>query len=297
MQQPLLDSNVVSEYSHHLTITNSEFHQLCKLIYTHTGIYLSEHKRALLCSRLGKRLRHYRMTQYGEYYAYLVEHDHDGHELHEMINAITTNKTDFYREEHHFNFLSNFVFPAYKKEKKELREKRLLRIWSAGTSTGEEAYTLAITVMQAFPPPFCNGVKILATDIDTNVLGLAEAGIYTVEQADKIPQPLLHNYFFKGIGPNARYVKVKEELKSLIAFRHLNLQDRLWPMRNLFDVIFCRNVIIYFDKPTQEQIVSRFSKALRPNGYLMLGHSESLHGLDTGFSHVGHSIYQYCPKS
>jgi len=274
-------------------ISTHEFQQLRELIYTHTGISLSDHKHILVCSRLAKRLRHYGMTRYSDYYAYLTNDDHDGSELREMINAITTNKTDFFREAHHFNFLTNYVFPAYKSKVRGVREGRELRIWSAGASTGEEAYTLAMTVLEAFSLPFSREIKLLATDIDTNVLNHAAKGIYTAEQANKIPERLLHRYFHKGKDAHEGKVMAKPELKSLIAFRHLNLQETPWPMQRRFDVIFCRNVIIYFDKPTQARIISRFCQSLKPNGYLMLGHSESLHGLNAKFSHVGHSIYQY----
>jgi chemotaxis protein methyltransferase CheR len=272
---------------YHQMITDGEFRQLRNIIHRHTGISLSDHKRALVCSRLSRRLRHYQFTRYSQYYDLLCHGDPDGVELMEMINAITTNKTDFFREEHHFQFLTERVFPEHRKKKT-----RRLRLWSAATATGEEAYSLAITVREAFADAADWDIKILATDIDTRVLAHAHAGIYTVEQAGPVPQPLLRRYFLKGNGEFKDRVCVKPVLKTLLRFRRLNLLDDPWPMRAPFDVIFCRNVLIYFDKATQRGLLERMAGMLSPNGYLMLGHAEAIHGFDHLYHAVGHSIYQ-----
>jgi len=269
------------------TITDREFGQLRDLIHAHTGIALSEHKRALVCSRLAKRLRHYNLACYADYYELLTQADPDGRELMEMINAITTNKTDFFRESHHFQFLSEQVFPALKQSRQ-----RRLRIWSAAASSGEEAYTLAITVSEAFPAPNDWDIKILATDIDTNVLERAARGVYSEHQVRMISKPLLQRYFLKGAGAHEDEVMVKPVLKSLIRFARLNLIDEPWPMQGPFDAILCRNVFIYFDKPTQQRLFARFAKLLRKDGYLMLGHAEFIQGHESLFSIVGHSIYR-----
>lgn len=273
-------------------ITDSEFRWLRDLIYAHSGITLSEHKRALLCSRLGKRLRHHGFASFADYYHLLTERDPDGAELVEMINAITTNKTDFFREAHHFHFLEAHLFP-WLRERRPVR----MRLWSAGTATGEEAYSLAATVRAAFATEIHADIRILATDIDTRVLEHATRGVYTAEQAAHIPTALLHRYFFRGEGEHVGYVKAKPELQDLIRFRHLNLMDNPWPVRGPFDAIFCRNVIIYFDRDTQQQLIARFTRLLRPQGYLILGHSESVHDPNSDLQHVGQSIYQYMGRS
>ena len=272
-----------------LTITDHEFRQLRDFIHAHTGIALSEHKRALVCSRLAKRLRHYGLPRYADYYHLLTQEDPEGEELVAMINAITTNKTDFFREPHHFRFLSEEVFPVYRRNP---NRERPLRIWSAGTSTGEEAYSLAMTVLDTMPSFNDQDVQIVATDIDTDVLARAQAGVYTVEQAKRIPQALLHRFFLKGRGENDGEVCAKPMLKMLIHFERLNLLDDPWNLHGLFDVILCRNVIIYFDKPTQLKLFQRMGAMLKKDGYLMLGHSEAMHGLSDTFKPVGHSIYQ-----
>lgn len=269
-------------------ISDDEFHWLRDLIHAHTGIALSEHKRALLCSRLGKRLRHYGFDRFADYYHLLTERDPGGAELVEMINAITTNKTDFFRESHHFHFLETHLFPRVRQQ----RPVRM-RLWSAGTATGEEAYTLAMTVRAAFPSESYGDIRILATDIDTRVLDHAARGVYTLDQSSRVPSALLHRFFMRGQGVNAGYVKAKPELQELIRFRHLNLMHNPWPVHGPFDAIFCRNVIIYFDRATQQRLIARLTRLLRPDGYLILGHSESVHDPDMGLRHVGQSIYQF----
>ncbi len=276
-----------------LNISNAEFHQLREFIYRHTGIALSEHKRALVCSRLAKRLRHHGLQCYADYYALLTSDDPEGQELAAMINAITTNKTDFFREPHHFQFLSEKVFPAYRHNP---NRDRPLRIWSAATSTGEEPYSIAMTALESMPSFNEQDIRILATDIDTEVLTRADNGIYTLEQAKHIPTVLLKRYFLKGRGEHEGHVMAKPILKALIHFRWLNLQEDPWPMQGLFDVILCRNVLIYFDKATQQKLFQRMGNVLKKDGYLMLGHSEAIHGLGDLFRPVGHSIYQYRGK-
>lgn len=272
-----------------LTISDAEFRQLREFIHAHTGIALSEHKKALVCSRLSKRLRLHGLQHYSDYYVLLVEQDPEGVELMAMINAITTNKTDFFREPHHFRFLAETVFPAYKQNP---QRERPLRMWSAASSTGEEAYSLAMTALEAMPSFNEQDIRILATDIDTDVLARAAGGIYTFSQASQVPEVLLQRYFLKGQGKHAGEVMAKPLLKSLVHFHWLNLLEDPWPMQEKFDVIFCRNVLIYFDKPTQQKLFQRMAGVLKKDGYLMLGHSEAMHGWNDIFKPVGHSIYQ-----
>jgi chemotaxis protein methyltransferase CheR len=206
-----------------------------------------------------------------------------------MINSITTNKTDFFREPHHFRFLSEHVFPAYKQNP---NRERPLRMWSAASSSGEEAYSLAMTALESMPAFNEQDIRILATDIDTDVLSRAASGIYTLAQASQIPEPLLRRHFKKGQGAHQGEVLVNSSLRSLVHFHWLNLQEDPWPMQEKFDIIFCRNVLIYFDKPTQQKMFQRLAGALKKGGYLMLGHSEAMHGLNEIYKSVGHSIYQ-----
>lgn len=272
-----------------LTITDEEFRQLREFIHAHSGIALSDHKRALVCSRLAKRLRLHDLGHYSDYYRLLTENDPEGIERMAMINSITTNKTDFFREPHHFHFLAEQVFPAYKQNP---NRERPLRMWSAASSTGEEAYSLAMTALEAMPSFNEKDIRILATDIDTDVLSRAASGVYSRAQARQIPEALLRRYFLRGQGAHEGEVMAKPLLKSLIYFHWLNLQEDPWPMQEKFDVIFCRNVLIYFDKPTQQKLFQRMAGALKKDGYLMLGHSEAMHGWSNIFKPVGHSIYQ-----
>lgn len=272
-------------------ISDAEFQKLREFIHSHTGIALSDHKRALVYARLARRLRHHRLESFAEYYQLLTERDPEGQELVEMINCITTNKTDFFREPHHFKFLADRVFPEILGRGPGAG--RRVRLWSAGTATGEEAYTLAMTVREAIPLSESWDIRVLATDIDTRVLASAERGEYSRDQIEGVPPALRQRYFLQGEGPHAGYFRVKPTLRDLIRFRRLNLMDDPWPMRGLFDVILCRNVIIYFDRPTQRRLVERFTQLLRPEGYLMLGHSESL--IDSGgkLRHMSQSVYQH----
>jgi chemotaxis protein methyltransferase CheR len=271
-----------------LSISDDEFNKLRQFIHVHTGIALADHKRALVCARLANRLRHHQLGSYAEYYDLLTRRDHDEQELVELINAITTNKTDFFREAHHFQFLTDRVFPAMR-----TANRKRIRLWCAGTASGEEAYTLAITICEFFGSLAEWDIKVLATDIDTNVLERAESGVYSDEALEKIPPNLRDKYFLKGVSENEGYVRVKPQLQSFIRFRRLNLMDESWPMQGPFDVIFCRNVLIYFDKATQKKLLTHYAKLLRPEGYLMLGHAEVIHGFESMFEPVGHSIYQY----
>jgi len=276
-------------------LTDKEFKLFRELIYQHTGISLSEHKRALIYSRLGKRLRKLGLTRYLDYYNYILDADNDGSELVEMINAITTNKTSFFREEYHFNYLKEVLFPGIIQQENREYSKNL-NIWSAGCSTGEEAYTIAMVLAEAFPEDSGWNLYLTASDIDTNVLEKAVEGIYPFENAEQIPKKLLLKYFHKGSGDNSGFIRASDKLRRMINFQKINLLGDGWPHKRKFDIIFCRNVIIYFDKPTQQKLISRFQQYLVPNGTLMLGHSESLHGHDTSLVNIGKNIYKNAIK-
>lgn len=273
-------------------LSDRDFNRFRKLIFDLAGITLSEHKRALVYSRLAKRLRAHGLSSYSEYYELVSEADPDSQEIVEFINAITTNKSSFFRESHHFDFLREVVFPEHL-EQVNKGTRRAIRIWSAGCSNGQEPYTLAMTLFEFFGVDTSIDFDIFASDIDTNVIQRARQGVYNAEQIEDIPDYLLHKYFLRGKGDKRGYAKAGKELQSIINFQRLNLFDATWPMKEKLDVIFCRNVIIYFNRDTQRKLITRMTQHLRPGGYLMLGHSESLHGYDSGLEHVRKNVYRY----
>ncbi|MFB3818740.1 MAG: protein-glutamate O-methyltransferase CheR [Candidatus Methylomirabilales bacterium] len=271
-------------------MSRQEFAALRDLVKAHTGIALSEHKRSLVASRLGKRLRALGLTSFRDYCAYLTGEEGVA-ERENFVNAITTNKTDFFREPLHFEFLRSRVLPDMRAAAARTGSRRL-RIWSAACSTGEEPYTIAITVREALESLAAWDVRILASDIDTQVLAQAEAGIYAAERTSGLRPDLLARHFLRGTGPRAGQVRIRPETGSLVTFRRINLLDSPWPIRTVFDCIFCRNVLIYFDKPTQRRLIGRFADYLTEDGYLFLGHSESLYGLSDRFTYLRNTIYR-----
>lgn len=273
------------------TLSDSEFELLRKLVYEETGIKLAEVKRQMLRSRLSKRLRALNMDSFRDYYN-LLRNDHTAAaEMTDFINAVTTNKTDFYREPHHFEFITSDIIPRIE------RSRRSLNIWHAGCSTGEEPYTLSIALHESLPKPETWTIRQLASDIDTNVLEHARRGVYDLERLDPIPQALKKRYFLRGKGEKSNLAQIKPELAEWMTFRKINLLAEPWPFgsNTCFDIIFCRNVMIYFDKPTQQRLIERFSQYLAPDGYLFIGHSESLLGISGGFKSLGKTIYRHSP--
>lgn len=264
---------------------DAEFEYFRNVIYRESGIRLTDLKRALVQVRLTKRIRQLKMNSFEEYCEYVKKHYHD--ELQNLINCITTNKTDFFRENRHFEFLKDYLIPIWLNQKK-----RRIRIWSAGCSTGEEPYSIAIIMREHYPAIDAADVKILATDIDTEVLSKAIEGIYSAEAIADVPLDLTKKYFLKGKGVNEGLFKVKDVLKKMVYFRKLNLLDETYPMKGKFDLIFCRNVIIYFDRETQSKLFNKMWKYLEDDGYLFVGHSETLMGLSGKFSLVSNSIYK-----
>ena len=282
-----LDFSTSLEFS----IKADEFQAFRELIYAESGISLNSTKKDLVSSRLAKRLRHFGFGSFAEYYQYLIEDDTTGAERQIMINCLTTNKTDFFRESHHFDFLRNSVLPTFCARAKQ-GERRKIRIWSAGCSTGEEPYTIAITLKENLDRAFGWDVRILASDIDTECLNKATAGIYPSERLELVPTNLRNKYFTPTTDDPTGLLSASNELRQLITFRRVNLIEETWPIRAQFDVIFCRNVIIYFDRETQKRLMERFASMLSPNGFLFLGHSESMQGLTDCFEPIGGSIYR-----
>jgi chemotaxis protein methyltransferase CheR len=270
-------------------LTEHEFELLSALVAANTGIALGPAKRALLQGRLGKRLRALGLTSFLDYYRVLTERDPDGEELVRFINAVTTNKTEFFREAHHFAYLRDRWVPALRARVAEGAE-RVVRIWSAGCSSGEEPFSVAMTVVDALDGGW--DLKILASDIDTDMLQRGEAATYSLEDVAAVPPPTLHRHFLRGTGAKNGLVQVRPSLRGLVIFRRINLLADAWPIRTRFDIILCRNVLIYFDPPTQARVLGRLLDFLKDDGLLILGHSEAVHGIVEGLRHVGTTIYQ-----
>jgi chemotaxis protein methyltransferase CheR len=266
------------------SITTEEFQRFRTLIYDKSGISLSDQKRPLLASRLSKRLRDLGFTTFSQYYDQ-VTNDSSRDEFTRMLDLISTNKTDFFREPKHFDFLREQILP-------ELKRVKRIRIWSSACSTGEEPYTIAMTLYDGVSDPTQWDCKILASDLSTRVLAKAAAGAYDAERVRDVPPDVVRRHFLRGRGDSEGLLKVKPHLAAMIQFRRLNLMDEQFPIRSPLDLIFCRNVMIYFDRPTQEQLVNKFYRYLKPGGYLFIGHSESLQWVTHSFKAVAPTIYQ-----
>src|SRR5919106_2560887 len=273
--------------------SETDFRSLVALARERTGISLSDSKRNLIYSRLSRRLRALGMTSFRAYREYLASPEGEG-EIEGFINSISTNLTKFFRESHHFDHLRDRVALPFAQATSGKTGQRL-RLWSAGCSTGEEPYSIAAVLRRAIPHIEQQDVRLLATDIDTDVLSKAARGEYPTASIDDVPENYRGTIQPKNQVNNSRSpsgaVVMSDELKSLISFRHLNLMEP-WPMRGLFDAIFCRNVMIYFDGPTKMALIDRFIDQLKPNGWLYIGHSESLLGTHRNLSHAGRTIYR-----
>ena len=264
-------------------LSNDEFNRLRELVHRYTGIALSDAKRELVYGRLAKRLRTLGLRTFSDY-CRLVESEHP-EELQELTNAITTNLTAFFRENHHFQQLASEVLGEREGNNAATRR---LRIWSSACSTGEEPYSIAIVLREAWERLRTWDVRVLATDIDSNVVAKASNGIYKADRLEGIPASRRQRWFVPATGGG---YSVVPELKELITFKQLNLFDP-WPMRGPFDVIFCRNVVIYFDVGTKRALFSRMAQLQPPGAMLFLGHSESLYRISDQYQLVGRSIYR-----
>ncbi len=267
-------------------ITDKEFALFREIIYRESGISLSEHKKALMQSRLMKRLRTLKLNNYMEYHHYLLENYQT--ELVNLLNCITTNKTDFFREDKHFDFIFNRAIPEL-----ENKQKRNIRIWSAGCSTGQEPYSIALTILKYYdyyqkPMP---DIKILATDLDTEALNTGAAGKYKTGDLDDVDKDLIKKYFTKGGDDDEGFYTISSTVKRLVTFRRLNLLDEVYPMKDRYDMIFCRNVIIYFDNISRVRVFEKFHSYLNDDGYFFAGHSENIRVFFAGFTLLGNTIY------
>jgi len=263
------------------TLKDHEFEKISRLAYEHCGLDLRCGKQGLVAARLGKKLRELGLKSFQHYYDY-VKADRSGAALAGMVDYLTTNHTSFFREPRHFDYLSKTIFPA-------LRTRSLIHIWSAACSSGEEPYSIAMSLLEESPREAAAKVRIKATDISTRVLEKATRGVYEADRCAGIPVPMLQRYLVQADRPNA--LRFKSEVRAMIEFGHLNLMASL-PTGYCCSVIFCRNIMIYFDKPTQQNLVRRLSQHLEDGGYLFIGHSESLNSIAHSLEYISPAIYR-----
>ncbi len=259
------------------------------LIREQTGISLRDGKEVMLASRLAKRLRHYDLASFGDYFTLLRNRQDGGAEMREFINCVTTNKTSFFRESHHFDFLAQTVVPELI-ARVGVGGKRTARIWSAASSTGEEPYSIAMTLLQALPSGWQAVVD--ASDIDTAVLDTARQGIYPLSAIEDLDASFCRSYFLRGKADMEGMVSVGTTVRNLLRFQRINLMDSTWPIEPDLDAIFFRNALIYFDQETQNRFLRRMVRLLRPGGYLFLGHSENVPWLYDVVKPLSKTVYQ-----
>jgi chemotaxis protein methyltransferase CheR len=258
-------------------LTDRDFARVRRLIHDYAGISLSEQKRTMVYNRLVRRLRSRGEVAFGRYLD-LVQSGDSG-EREAFVNALTTNLTAFFREPHHFELLAARAAAP--------RPAPAMRIWSSGCSTGEEAWSIAMVLREAGRP-----AEILATDIDSDVLATAEAGVYPVERTGTMPPRRVQQHFLRGVGTNEGLLCVRPELRAMVRFAQLNLQAPQWALQDGFDAIFCRNVVIYFDRDVQRRLASRFAAMLAPGGLLVVGHAESFPSALPAFRSCGRTAYE-----
>jgi chemotaxis protein methyltransferase CheR len=264
-------------------LSDADLSRIVRLVYERSGISLHSGKRALVMARLQKRLRSGGFTSFKKYLE-IVERDRSGTEVTALLDAIATNHTSFFREPQHFDFLQKTVLPSFAGGKP-------LRVWSAACSSGEEPVTIAITILDALQSAAPPSIRLLATDLSTKALAAASAGVYKMERVAGIPLDILRRHFQKGLGEQAGTARVAPHVRKLIEYRQLNFLDAT-DLNERFDVIFCRNVMIYFDHTVQQRVVSLLERHLVPGGYLFISHSESLNGTTHGLRWVAPAVYQ-----
>ena len=273
----MTEATLTRESTREFAFEKADFKNVQQMLFKKAGINLSDAKEAMVYSRLARRIRASNLRSFNEYLALVNKSEL---ELEQFINALTTNLTSFFREPHHFTALADY-----------LRQHNVTNIWCAASSTGEEPYSIAMVVAEAFGS-FKTPVKIIASDIDSKVLAKARAGIYPLASIAKIPQYRQKQFFHKGKGANEGKVKVVDELRNMVQFKKLNLTDAKWDINGPLDVIFCRNVMIYFDKPTQLKVLKKMIGMLKPAGLYMAGHSENFNMYTNLVRPVGKTIYR-----
>jgi len=271
-------------------LSDRDFQRLSEFIYDFVGIKMPPAKKTMVEGRLAKRVRLLGHNNYSEYCDFVFSPEGQRLELVHLIDVITTNKTDFFREPAHFDYLADKALPTLLQNGSH----RKMRVWSAGCSSGEEPYTLAmvLTEFHAKHHQPAGGFDILATDISTRVLDMARKAVYTNDRIVPVPMPLRRKYLLKSRDPRSELVRISPELRRMVTFGRLNFMDEEFGIREPMDVIFCRNVIIYFDKKTQEELMRKFCRHLVPGGFLFLGHSESLHGYEVPLVQVAPTVYR-----
>ena len=273
------------------TLSEAEFKKIASYIEKNVGIKMPPEKRLMMQSRLTSRLKALNLDSFKQYIDYVFSgKDTDNHEIIMMIDAMTTNLTEFFREPQHFDFMRNVALPEY-----AAQGRGKIKIWSAGCSTGQEPYTLSM-VMSEFirqnPTSSIRDYSVLATDISTKVLDKAASAIYPMDAVKGIPKQTMHQYFLKGKDPHNPSVRLKQEIRDRVNFMRLNFMDDDYGFRDTLQIIFCRNVLIYFDKTNQERVINQFLRYLEPGGYLFLGHSETIFGMTLPFRTVAPTVFQ-----
>ena len=273
------------------TLSEAEFKKIASYIEKNVGIKMPPEKRLMMQSRLTSRLKALNLDSFKQYIDYVFSgKDTDNHEIIMMIDAMTTNLTEFFREPQHFDYMRSVVLPEY-----AAQGRGKIKIWSAGCSTGQEPYTLSM-VMSEFirqnPTSSIRDYSVLATDISTKVLDKAASAIYPMDAVKGIPKQTMHQYFLKGKDPHNPSVRLKQEIRDRVNFMRLNFMDDDYGFRDTLQIIFCRNVLIYFDKTNQERVINQFLRYLEPGGYLFLGHSETIFGMTLPFKTVAPTVFQ-----
>jgi chemotaxis protein methyltransferase CheR len=271
-------------------MSDDEFSLFSRLIYSQLGIKMPPSKKLMLTSRLNKRLKALGYRSYKGYYDFIIHESGTSCEFNRMIEAVTTNKTDFFRESAHFDLLLRSILPEFK-EGESYKKKGFFKAWSAGCSTGEEAYTLAMVLSEFFSGRN-REFSILATDISIKVLKTGMNAVYKEETIGPVSPEMRKKFLLRGTGDNAGMFRIVPELRSRVTFKQLNLMDDVFNIDRDFDIIFCRNVIIYFDKPTQVKLFEKFYNHLNPGGYLFIGSSETLYGVSDRFIAAGPTVYR-----
>ena len=269
-------------------LTDREFTLFQQLIHREAGIWLADIKRALLVGRLARRMRELGMESFEAYYDRVAD---EPAELVRMLDAICTNETHFFREPAQFDLLRDRLCPAWERDAERGARPRRLRVWSAACSTGEEPYTLAMLLHDRLALAGWD-IEIIASDLSTKVLAQARAGVFRMDRIATIPKPYLQRYLLRGIGPEAGRARVGPLLRDMVRFARINLREPQYPVTGAFDMIFCRNVLIYFDQPSRREVLSRLLGHLEPGGFLFLGHAESLTGLSDRARTVMPAVYQ-----
>ena len=302
-------------YSSVFSMDLRDFRMFRTLIHERTGIWLHDGKEVMLAARLSRRLRAHGLKNFADYYSYVQTVQDGGEEIRELINCVTTNKTSFFRERHHFEFLANTVVP-HSKSSSSHGVPGNFRVWSAACSTGEEPYSIAISLLEAFQNPSVARaavnplsaptrgglpgvtqspgswkIEVVASDIDTKVLETAARAVYPENSLTTVATPLQRKYFLRGKDDMHGCVKVKSDVTKLVHFKRINLMDACWPIENLFDVIFFRNALIYFDQETQDVFLRKMARYLKPGGYLFLGNSENIPWLHDVFAPLNQTMY------